>query len=472
LPADGFATALFLIGRRSGKSRIAAIVGAFEAILAGHERKLAKGEQGSVVIVAPSKNQGRIIRNYLRAIFETELLRHEVVAEERDGFTLKTGTRIQILAGDFRTVRGFTLLAAVIDEAAFFGTESEGSIKSDTELVRAIQPSLATVGGKLIAITSPYARRGWTFQTFKKHHGSDNAKTLVWNCASRTMNPTLSQEIVDQALQDDLQAAKSEYLGEFRDDIAAFLSRDVIEALVVPGRLELSPQSGIEYVGFCDISGGRHDDAALAIAHRREDDQKIVIDCLTRYRPPFNPNEVVGQMVQVVRRYGIARVTGDNYSAEFVKSAFESRGIEYERASNNPWSDNALAKIAKPKNQLYLELLPRLCSGQVELLDSEPLVNQLAALERRTRSGGRDVIDHPPNGRDDMANAVAGAVDCASQQQTITLGVMFGESHQESDFARRHREYDEERAALADDNPHSLRSALMSNADGRFNFFN
>jgi len=32
----------------------------------------------------------------------------------------------------------------------------------------------------------------------------------------------------------------------------------------------------------------------------------------------------------------------------------------------------------------------------------------LASLERRTRSGGRDVIDHGQGGHDDLANVVAG----------------------------------------------------------------
>src|SRR5262245_40472703 len=44
VPREGFNTALFLIGRRSGKSRMAAIIGAFEAVLAGRQKRLAKGE--------------------------------------------------------------------------------------------------------------------------------------------------------------------------------------------------------------------------------------------------------------------------------------------------------------------------------------------------------------------------------------------------------------------------------------------
>jgi hypothetical protein len=69
---------------------------------------------------------------------------------------------------------------------------------------------------------------------------------------------------------------------------------------------------------------------------------------------------------------------------------------------------------------LYLELLPRLGSAELELPDNDLLVDQLAALERRPRSGGRDVVDHPPGGRDDLANAVAGA--CAEAFSTIAVG--------------------------------------------------
>jgi len=63
---------------------------------------------------------------------------------------------------------------------------------------------------------------------------------------------------------------------------------------------------------------------------------------------------------------------------------------------------------------------PRLCSGEIELLDDERLVSQIASLERRTRSGGRDIIDHPPGGHDDLANAVAGvAVVAATQRRMV-----------------------------------------------------
>jgi hypothetical protein len=401
-PPGGFDSALFVTGRRSGKSRIAAVIGAYEAALAGHEDKLAKGERGIVPIISVTKRQSRIVKEYIRAIFQTPLLKNEVVEETKEGFELRTGTRIEILAGDWRTIRGYTLLAAIVDEVAFFGLDEESKVKSDTELVRALMPALATVGGKIIAITSPYARKGWCWQTYERNFGKDAGTTLVVNCPSRTLNPTLPQKVVDQALAEDYAAAKSEYLGEFREDVGEFIPRQIVKDLVVPNRFELLPQPRTRYFAFVDMSGGRGDAAALAIGHKEE--RTVVVDFVKLWKPPFDPYQVVKEMAQAMRRYDLSRVTGDKYAAEFNAQAFRKCGIKYESAD-------------RPKSQLYIELLPRLCSREIELLDNQVLVNQLAGLERRTRSGGKDIIDHPPGGHDDLANAVAGLVVVATHPQ-------------------------------------------------------
>ena len=156
LPAEGFSTALFLTGRRCGKSRAAAICGAFEAVLSGREARLAPGEKGLVVVVAPTVKQTRIVHGYMRAIFATPMLQAEVVEETKDmGFELRNGVRVEMLPGDYRNVRGYSLLAVLADEVAFLGHTEESKVRSDTELIRALTPALATTGGRLIAISSP-----------------------------------------------------------------------------------------------------------------------------------------------------------------------------------------------------------------------------------------------------------------------------------------------------------------------------
>jgi len=205
--------------------------------------------------------------------------------------------------------------------------------------------------------------------------------------------------VVDDALREDMAAAKSEYLAEFRDDVAAYVDRAVVEAATAKGTPERLPRPHTTYTAFADLSGGRNDDAALCVAHREGD--KVIIDYARRWRPPHSPQAVIEDMSEELRRYGIRRVTGDNYAAEFVAGAFRAKAISYKRAE-------------LPKSGLYLEFLPRLTSGLVTLPDNPVLVEQLCNLERRTRAGGRDLIDHPPGGHDDLANAVAGVVTTAA----------------------------------------------------------
>ncbi len=95
---------------------------------------------------------------------------------------------------------------------------------------------------------------------------------------------------------------------------------------------------------LADLSGGRNDDAALAIAHR---DKKVVIDLLARYRPPGNPKRWICRMAaEVLRRSGIRRVVGDNYAAEFVARGFQGQGIGYLKLRNRARSISDKAAAA------------------------------------------------------------------------------------------------------------------------------
>jgi hypothetical protein len=175
--------------------------------------------------------------------------------------------------------------------------------------------------------------------------------------------------------------------------------------LVEIGRKELLADRETSYAAFCDLSGGRNDDAALAVAHR--EGRKVILDLLRVWRAPFNPYSVIEEMADELKRnWKLKRITGDFYGAEFTASAFNGCGVRYTRSE-------------KPKSRLYLELMPILCSGEIELLDDERLISQLAGLERRTRSGGHDLIDHPPGGHDDMANVVAGVSVCLARPTKI-----------------------------------------------------
>lgn len=407
MPEEGFDEALFLVGRRGGKSRIASIIGSFEATFTGKEDLMGLGEKGMVSVISPSLKQSRVIDSYLRAVFDLPEFEDDIVRDTRSVLELENKVSIECLVGDFRRVRGYTMLAALVDELAFMGLTEESKVKSDTELIRAVRPALATTKGKLISITTPYAKKGYTYRTYKDNWGNPDGKVLIWMAPTRTMNRNIPQGIVDDALKEDLQAAKSEWLAEFREDIIQWLDRSVIESAVIRGRKELIPFRNLQFFGFVDVSGGRRDSSALCIGHKKD---KVVVDYLVNYKPPHNPYSVVGLMAAKLKRFRIGCVVGDNYSASWVENAFRAEGIRYERCK-------------LPKSQLYLSLLPIIGSNAIELLDDETLISQLAGLERRTRSGGKDTVDHSQGGHDDSANTVAGLAHICSKPKRLIGGL-------------------------------------------------
>ncbi len=217
------------------------------------------------------------------------------------------------------------------------------------------------------------------------------------------MNPSFDPELIAEAYADDPASASAEYGGEFRNDIAAFVTREAVDACIVPGRYELPRMTGTRYAAFVDPSGGSSDSMTLAISHAERDGAGInaptraVLDLLREVRPPFSPEAVVADFAAALREYGITKVVGDRYAGEWVREPFRKLGISYDLAD-------------RAKSDLYRDLLPVLNSGRAELLDLPKLSAQLVGLERRTARGGRDSIDHAPGAHDDLCNAVAGAL--------------------------------------------------------------
>ena len=119
----------------------------------------------------------------------------------------------------------------------------------------------------LLCASSPYAQRGALFAAFKQHYGKDGDRVLVWKAPTRTMNPTVPQAVIDDAIERDPVSAAAEFGAEFRIDVETYISRDVVEAAIVGGRHELPLAEGVHYFGFVDPSGGSSDSMTLAVAH-------------------------------------------------------------------------------------------------------------------------------------------------------------------------------------------------------------
>jgi phage terminase large subunit-like protein len=203
-----------IVGRRGGKSQSAAILAIYEAFFKDHRDKLAPGEKATVMILAADRKQARSVFRYISGLINSnEMMKAMVVHEDKESIELSNEAIIEVHTASFRATRGYTAACCIADEIAFW--RSDESANPDHEIINAIRPALATLGGPLVCLSSPYAKRGVLYDTYKRYFGKNDSSVLVAQAPSRTMNPLLPQRIVDQAMQRDPEAAKAEYLAQF-----------------------------------------------------------------------------------------------------------------------------------------------------------------------------------------------------------------------------------------------------------------
>jgi hypothetical protein len=400
-PLGGSKETYLIIGRRGGKSFISALIAVFVACFGDFRAFITIGETLAVMCLAKDKDQARIVFRYIKAILNfIPALKAMIVAPRADEIELSNGVTIMVKTSDFGGVRGPTIVCVVADEIAFWPSQG---VNPDNEVLTAIRPGMATIpNAKLLCISTGYAMTGALFDAHKEHFGKDADEILIWQSDTRSMNPTISQALIDRELERDPEAGRAEWLGLFREDVSAAFPLDVIEACVIPGRIQLPASPNCCHVGFTDSASGRQDQWVTAIAHAHG--EKIILDALLATKPPFSPADTAKEHAAFLKSYGIHGVTGDAYAGEFPRELFAKNGIGYEVSE-------------KHKSDLYLELIPALTSRRVELLDNEKLKTELRRLERRRGRSGKDSIDHPPRGseRDDLANALAGAIYLAGR---------------------------------------------------------
>lgn len=393
-PSEAHSELWLPVGRRGGKSNVAALLAVYEAVFNDHKAKLSPGEVATVMIIAADRKQARTVMRYIRGLFnESPMLRKMIYRDRDESIELTNRCVIEVQTATHRGTRGYTVPCVILDEVAFW--LSEGA-NPDAEIIAALRPSMATLGGKLIALSSPYARRGVLWNAYRRHYGIAG-RILVAQAPSLTMNPLLPPEVVREAYEYDPIAASAEYGAQFRTDVEGYVSLEVLQACTRPSQREIMPDKSTVYLAFVDPSGGSADAMTLAIAHHDRVSGCAVVDATRTVKPPFSPESVVDEFCVLLRTYRISQVTGDAYAGEWPREQFQKRGVRYEKSERN-------------KSEIYRDLLPLLNSGRVELPPDPQLERELAGLERRTSRGGRDSIDHSPGAHDDLANAVAGVL--------------------------------------------------------------
>ena len=252
-PRGGWREVVAIVGRQSGKSWIAAMIAAFEAVRARRERD--RSETHALLIAQDQRAALRVVFQYARAMFESvPALQQTIATSLSSSLTLKNSVVLSAYPCRPAAVRGLRARVVVCDELGFY--RSSENLPIDREMLRAVRPCLAPTGGKLIVLSSPYAQVGALWDLHRRHFGHDDASVLIWQASAPEMNPTLPADYLARMAEDDPEAYRSEVLGEFRAGVSTLLDADALAACVDEGERERPLAAGLQSRNFeCPLTG-------------------------------------------------------------------------------------------------------------------------------------------------------------------------------------------------------------------------
>jgi hypothetical protein len=180
---------------------------------------------GLVLAVAPSERQSKELYLKAKEIYLKLDNVPAIIQESTKSMELDNGSRLIALPGNEQNIRGFSAPKLVLlDEAS----------RVDDGLVAAVMPMLAVSQGALVALTTPYGRRGWFYEAWE-HGGPEWSRIQVKADGCPRITPEFLAE------QENLLGPwqyQQEYQCQFVDTDEQFFSTELIEAALSP---ELRP---------------------------------------------------------------------------------------------------------------------------------------------------------------------------------------------------------------------------------------
>jgi hypothetical protein len=201
---------LLLASRQSGKSFCVAVRACHDLIFR---------PESMIIAASPTEEQSKELFRRLTGFYDRVDGAPKAVTRNTTELELSTGARCCAVPGSERTIRSksaVTLL--IIDEAS----------RIEDSLISAVTPMLATTDGDLIALTTPFGRRGWFYEQWQSGKGYIRTKRTARDC------PRISKQFLEKEL-DRLGPLmfSQEYECQWVDaDSSAFSSEMIERALV------------------------------------------------------------------------------------------------------------------------------------------------------------------------------------------------------------------------------------------------
>lgn len=207
--------ALLCCSRQSGKTHVVAALALHHALFAPRAR---------VIITAPSLRQSATLLDRARDL--RDAVGRGLPEIDRGNSTrlrLSNGSEILALPGGERYLRSKTATLLIIDEAA----------QAREDLYRTVRPTLASTGGRLIMLSTPFGRRGFYHQAWADQSQDWHRVRVPWQQCPRITPEFIAQERrecgeswVRQEYECSFEALEGLVYPDFADQVTATASHE------------------------------------------------------------------------------------------------------------------------------------------------------------------------------------------------------------------------------------------------------
>lgn len=463
-----FSELILVMGRRSGKSFLVAVIAlyvVYKLLKMGHPQKvynLMDFDIISILNVAKSEDQakGAIFEKIFSLVvtspfFEPYIAHHtqttlhfmtprdieEYERRKNMGIDEKKGT-IHLISGhsNSSSLVGKTVIYLIIDEMAEMAGP-RGDDGKDKELYEKLNKSLATFGldGKTVCISNPLYEMGEFYRLYESSFERDHV--LMFQVPTELCNPTVTKSYLAQKRKDEPESYQMHFEAEF-----AVSSRDpYLPPELVAAAFDRWPfqqrrefgEPAVPYFAHLDPAYNS-DMYALAIVHaevipnERDSEHKpamrVVVDHIHLWKPkdkhsPVNSEEVNAYMVKMAKKFNLVQVSYDHWNSESSIFHLRNHGINAVKKTFSPGYQDHIFQNLKDlfmneRIDFYgVDTNLSTPEGRLDLMEITEARKQFTHLERIIKHN-RPKIQTPSGINDDIVDAVAAAAfECLQNRQ-------------------------------------------------------
>jgi len=394
---------VLVCGRRSGKSKLGAIVSAYEAyklIKKPHPQKhygITDDAEIYISTVATSTDQAQLLFNDIAAYIDHSAyftryknpptLQYMTLRTLRDLESQNSKSSsiiIQAAPCSARGLRGMSNMVVIMDEQAHFVDSSANT--SDTVIYDAVTPSTLSFGkdAKILNLSSPLNKQGKLWELYNQSFGSE--KILMFQVPTWEMYPDIDSSELRERYRRNPDVYWCEIGAKFSDTVKSWMPREQLLRCVEPDlkpKMRGTPRT-LHFMGV-DI-GLKKDMTAFSVVHIEHFKEPVfdlngnLIDevIVPKYEMDYQEVMQAGKgsyagmefldfdmiserIESICREFSIQKGLFDQYNGVPLKQALDKKGLNqfemmyFDRRINSELYNNFMLQVIDGKLRLFDE---------------------------------------------------------------------------------------------------------------------